>query len=97
MTWERSSEPGAMFFRDEQAADLHKAFQSLDYRERDMLSKHPGLCPECFSTANKDAKPLEKRSYTDLMLHYGLSSQDTAEKACKRALKKMKSFAAITE
>ena len=90
MTWERSSEPGAMFFWDEQAADLYEAFQSLDYRERDMLSKHLGFCPECFSTVDKDGKPLERWTYTDLMLQYGLSSPDTAEKACKKALEKMR-------
>ena len=78
-----------MFFRDEQAADLYEAFQALDYRERDMLSKHLGFCPECFSTVDKDGKPLEKWTYTDLMLHYGLSSPDTVEKVCKQALEKM--------
>ena len=40
-----AGEPGAMFFRDEQATDLYEAFQTLDYRERDMLSKHLGVCP----------------------------------------------------
>ena len=90
VTCDRSSEPSAMFFRDEQAADLYEAFQSLDYRERDMLSKHLGFCPECFSTVNKDGKPLEKWTYTDLMLQYGLSSPDTAEKACKKSLEKMR-------
>ena len=90
VTCDRSSEPGAMFFRDEQAADLYKAFQALDYRERDMLSKHLGFCPECFATRDKNGKPLEKWTYTDLMLEYGLSSPDTAEKVCKKALGKMK-------
>ena len=90
VTRDQSSEPSAMFFRDEQATDLYEAFQSLDYRERDMLSKHLGFCPECFSTVDKDGKPLRKWTYTDLMLRYGLSSPDTAEKACKRALEKMK-------
>ena len=79
-----------MFFRDEQAADLYEAFQSLDYRERDMLSKHLGFCPECFSTVDKDGKPLRKWTYTDLMLQYGLSSPDTVEKACKKGLEKMR-------
>ena len=90
VTCDRSSEPGAMFFRDEQAADLYEAFQALDYRERDMLSRHLGFCPECFSTVDKDGKPLEKWTYTDLMLQYGLSSPDTVEKACKKALEKMR-------
>ena len=90
VTRDQSSEPGAMFFRDEQAADLYEAFQALDYRERDMLSKHLGFCPECFSTVDKDGKPLKKWTYTDLMLQYGLSSPDTVEKACKKTLEKMR-------
>ena len=89
VTCYHSSEPGAMFFRDEQAADLYEAFQSLDYRERDMLSKHLGFCPECFATRDKHGKPLAKWTYTDLMLQYGLSSPDTVEKVCKKALEKM--------
>ena len=90
VTSDRSSEPSATFFRDEQAAGLYEAFQSLDYRERDMLSKHLGFCPECFATRDKNGKPLRKWIYTDLMLQYGLSSPDTVEKACKKALEKMK-------
>ena len=90
VTCDRSSEPSAMFFRDEQAADLYEAFQSLDYRERDMLSKHLGFCPECFSTVSKNGKPLEKWTYTDLMLQYGLSSPDTVEKVCRKALEKIR-------
>lgn len=90
VTCDRSSEPSAMFFRDEQAADLYEAFQALDYRERDMLSKHLGFCPECFATRDKNGKPLRKWTYTDLMLQYGFSSPDTVEKACKKALEKMR-------
>lgn len=90
VTCDRSSEPSAVFFRDEQAADLYEAFQSLDYRERDMLSKHLGFCPECFATRDKHGKPLAKWTYTDLMLQYGLSSPDTVEKACKKGLEKMR-------
>ena len=89
VTCDRSRESSALFFRDEQSADLYEVFHSLDYRERDMLSLHLGFCPECFATRDKDCKPLETWTYTDLMLRYGLSSPDTAEKACKRALEKM--------
>ncbi len=90
VTSDRSSEPSTLFFRDEQAADLYEAFQALDYRERDMLSKHLGFCPECFATRDKNGKPLRKWTYTDLMLQYGFSSPDTVEKACKKALEKIR-------
>ena len=90
VTCDHSTDPSAMFFRDEQAADLYEAFQSLEYRERDMLSLHLGFCPECFATRDKHGKPLEKWTYTDLMLRYGLSSPDTVEKVCKKALEKLR-------
>ena len=90
VTCDRSTDPSAMFFRNEQAADLYEAFQALEYRERDMLSLHLGFCPECFATRDKHGKPLEKWTYTDLMLRYGLSSPDTVEKVCKKALEKMR-------
>ena len=90
VTCDYGSEPSALFFKDELAADLYEAFQLLEYRERDMLSKHLGFCPECFSTKDRHGRPLEKWAYTDLMLEYGLSSPDTVEKACKKALGKMK-------
>ena len=90
VTCDYGSEPGALFFKDEQAANLYEAFKALDYRERDMLSKHLGFCPVCFSTKDKHGRPLEKWTYTDLMLQYGLSSPDTVEKACKKALAKIK-------
>ena len=54
-----------------------------------MLSKHLGFCPVCFATKDKSGKPLKKWTYTDLQLLYGLSSPDTAEKVCKKALGKI--------
>ena len=92
VTVDGSTDPSAIFFRDEQAAEVYEAFQALDYRERDMLSRHLGFCPECFATRDRDGKPLKKWAYVDLMLQYGLSSPDTAEKVCKRALEKMRGY-----
>ena len=90
VTVDHSSDPCTMFLWDEQAAELYAAFQALDYRERDMLSRHYAFCPTCFATKDKDGIPLEKWTYMDLMLQYGYSSPDTVEKACKKALKKMR-------
>ena len=55
-----------------------------------MLSRHYGFCPECFSIKDKDGKPLPKEAYEDIMLDFGLSSPDTVEKVCKRALGKIR-------
>ena len=101
VTCDYGSEPSALFFKDELAADLYEAFQSLEYRERDMLSKHLGFCPECFSTRYADKndldengkpkeKPIKPLPYTDIATNHGFSDADTAKRVCERAIAKLK-------
>ncbi len=85
-----SDEPSALFFQAYQMDALYDAFQKLDYKEREMLARHYGFCPECFSVKDKDGRPLPKETYEDIMLDFGLSSPDTVEKTCKRALEKIR-------
>ena len=84
-------EPSALFFQAYQMDALYDAFRGLDYREREMLGRHYGFCPECFSVVDKAGRPLPKEAYEDIMLDFGLSSPDTVEKTCKKALGKMRS------
>ena len=83
-------EPSALFFQAYQMDALYDAFRKLDYKEREMLARHYGFCPECFSVKDKDGRPLPKETYEDIMLDFGLSSPDTVEKTCKRALEKIR-------
>lgn len=83
-------EPSALFFQAYQMDALYDAFRGLDYKEREMLARHYGFCPECFSVKDKDGRPLPKETYEDIMLDFGLSSPDTVEKTCKRALEKIR-------
>ncbi len=85
-----SDEPSALFFQAYHMNALYDAFRKLDYREREMLGRHYGFCPECFSVVDKDGRPLPKETYEDIMLDFGLSSPDTVEKICKRALEKIR-------
>ena len=85
-----SDEPSALFFQAYQMNALYDAFRGLDYREREMLGRHYGFCPECFSVVDKDGRPLPKETYEDIMLDFGLSSPDTVEKICRKALGKMR-------
>lgn len=85
-----SDEPSALFFQAYQMDALYDAFRGLDYKEREMLARHYGFCPECFSVKDKDGRPLPKETYEDIMLDFGLSSPDTVEKTCKRALEKIR-------
>ena len=83
-------EPSALFFQAYQMDALYDAFRGLDHKEREMLARHYGFCPECFSVKDKDGRPLPKETYEDIMLDFGLSSPDTVEKTCKRALEKIR-------
>ncbi len=85
-----SDEPSALFFQAYELDALIDAFQHLTLREREMLGRHYGFCPECFSVVDKDGRPRPKETYEDIMLDFGLSSPDTVEKTCKRALEKMR-------
>ena len=85
-----SDEPSALFFQAHELDALYDAFRGLDYREREMLGRHYGFCPECFSVVDKDDRPLSKETYEDIMLDFGLSSPDTVEKICRKALGKMR-------
>ncbi len=85
-----SVEPSALFFQAYELDVLIDAFQHLTLREREMLGRHYGFCPECFSVVDKDGSPLPKQTYEDIMLDFGLSSPDTVEKICKGALGKIR-------
>ena len=85
-----SDEPSALFFQAYQMDALYDAFLGLDYKEREMLTRHYGFCPECLSVRDKDGRPLPKETYEDIMLDFGLASPDTVEKTCKRALEKIR-------
>jgi len=85
-----SDEPSALFFQAYQMNALYDAFRKLDYREREMLGRHYGFCPECFSVVDKAGRPLPRETYEDIMLDFGLSSPDTVEKTCKKALGKIR-------
>lgn len=66
-TGEESDEPSALFFQTYQMDALYDAFRGLDYKEREMLARHYGFCPECFSVKDKDGRPLPKETYEDIM------------------------------
>ncbi len=96
-----TSETETLFFRLERAEAVMAAFESLDYRERAVVSAHLGFCMECYSTEYMDendldenGKPVRKERkpvpFIDIAIDHGLSSPDTADKIYRRALRKMK-------
>ena len=106
--WEESSEertvspypePYEALLKECQAKALCLAWESLDYREQEMLSAHLGFCPECFSVLEKtgssekwyDCVPRKRIPYADLAIDYGLSSPESAQRICEKAYQKMHS------
>ena len=90
-----------LFFKMERAEKVMEAFESLNYREKRMLSAHLGFCMECYAThyydkddldedGNPKRIPVPKEAFIDIALDHGLASPDTADKTYRRALAKMK-------
>jgi RNA polymerase sigma factor (sigma-70 family) len=104
--WEESSEertvspypePYEALLKECQAKALCLAWESLDYREQEMLSSHLGFCPECFGLLEKtgssekwyDCIQRKRIPFADLAIDYGLSSPESAQRICEQALKKL--------
>lgn len=83
--------------KEYQAKAINFAWESLDYREQEMLAAHLGFCPECFSVLERtgpsekwyDCVPKKRTPYSDLAIDYGLSSPESAQRICEQALKKL--------
>lgn len=96
-----TSETEKIFFKMERAEKVMEVFESLNYRERRMVSAHLGFCMECYSTEyyddndlDEDGKPKRKcrpkEAFIDIAIDHGLASPDTADKTYRKALQKMK-------
>ena len=96
-----TSDAEKLFFKMELAEKVMEAFESLNYRERRMVSAHLGFCMECYAThyydksdldeeGNPKRKLVPKEAFIDIALDHGLASPDTADKTYRRALQKMK-------
>lgn len=96
-----TSDTEKLFFKIERAEKIMEAFESLNYRERRMVSAHLGFCMECYATHYYDKADLDedgnpkrkthpKEAFIDIALDHGLASPDTADKTYRRALIKIK-------
>ena len=72
-----------LFFKMERAEKVMEAFESLNYREKRMVSAHLGFCMECYAThyydkddlnedGNPKRKPIPKEAFIDIALDHGL-------------------------
>ena len=93
-----SSETEKMYFRTLLYDTLWEAYDSLEYRERIMLSQHFAFCPECHSIYYMDKKggicrktKRKPMMYTDIAMDHGLSSANTVKRICVKASDNLKS------
>ena len=91
-------EPYEAFLEKCRTQALCAAWNSLNYREQEMLAAHLGFCPDCFSTlkctgdssAWYDCAPRKRTPYADIAVDFGLSSPESAQRICEKAYKKMR-------
>ena len=86
VTADYTTEPSAILMRIELHKLLKKAFAKLNYRDREMLYSHLGLCPECL----RSTKP--KKTFREIAYENELSSAQAAEDTVKRAYEKLKKY-----
>lgn len=105
--WEESSEertvspypePYEALQQQYRADALLAAWNTLNYREKEMLAAHLGFCPDCFGTLERtgessawyDCASRKRTPYADLAVDFGLSSPESAQRICEKAYKKMR-------
>ena len=86
VTADYSTEPSAILMRIELHKTLKEAFSKLNYREREMVYAHLGLCPECL----RITKP--KKTYQEIAYENELTSAQAAENEVNRACEKLQKY-----
>ena len=70
--------------------ELHKvikeAFKKLNYREREIVYAHLGLCPECMRITR------QKKTYQEIAYENELSSAQAVENEVNRAYEKLQKY-----
>ena len=88
-----SAEPSYVFFKNELRDKLFSAFDNLSVREKEVVSRHLGFCPECFSTYTIDSNGEQvsnpKEPFSLLCFYLGINEK-TASRIYKKAIKQMK-------
>ncbi len=81
-------EPLQTLIQKEQREALFSAYDSLDFKEQEVIRMHLGFCPECHSTKGPKFQP---QTFFEVAINIGLSSAKSAEKIYRKGIRKMKS------
>ena len=84
-----STDPARLAMRMARQEALFGAFESLSYREQDIVASHLGFCPKCLSTKNADGSYRQQEYFEDLAIPYGLTPK-AASQVYDRAIQKLR-------
>lgn len=84
-----STDPARLVMRMARQEALFGAFESLSYREQDIVASHLGFCPKCLSTKNADGSYRQQEYFEDLAIPYGLTPK-AASQVYDRAIQKLR-------
>lgn len=80
-------EPLQTLIQKEQREALFSAYDSLDFKEQEVIRMHLGFCPECHSTKGPKFQP---QTFFEVAINIGLSSAKSAEKVYRRGIVKIR-------
>lgn len=84
-----STDPARLALRMERQDVLFAAYESLSYREQDIVASHLGFCPKCLNTKNADGSYRQQEYFEDLAIPYGLTPK-AASQIYDRAIEKLR-------
>lgn len=80
-------EPLHALIQKEQRETLFSAYNSLNYKEQEVIRMHLGFCPECHSTKGLKFQP---QTFFEVAINIGLSSAKSAEKIYRSGITKIR-------
>lgn len=93
VTCDNTFEPCREVIHMEQHDVLFDAFDSLTYREREVVRAHLGFCDKCHTTRGEKNRP---QTFYEIAIDHELSSAEAAENIYYKALTKMKDKITVT-
>lgn len=86
VTVDYTTEPSKILMRIELHKVIKEAFKKLNYREREIVYAHLGLCPECMRIIR------QKKTYQEIAYENELSSAQAVENEVNRAYEKLQKY-----